>query len=74
MIYLNYPSDREDYRPPEGVDLVQWLADHNLLVSERQPDMQIASTTAIHARVVRSSQSYASNHYFLPDRSNCMGS
>ncbi len=65
VIYFNFPSDREDYRPPEDVNLAQWLVDHYLLIGERQPDLQIAGTTAIHTRQARSPQSYASDHYFF---------
>lgn len=28
VINLSHPNDREDYRPPEGVDLEKWLTDH----------------------------------------------
>lgn len=62
---LSHPSDREDYRPPEGADLAQWLADHNLLGDERLADMTIAGTTAIHLRHDRSPQSYAYDRYFF---------
>jgi len=62
---ISHPSDREEYRPPEDVDLAQWLADHNLLGDIRQPDMQIAGTTAIHLRHDRTPQSYAYDRYFF---------
>ena len=65
VIYVNHPTDREDYRPPEGVDLAQWLTDHNLLVEARQADTQIAGTTAIHTRHDRSPQSYAADTFFF---------
>jgi putative hemolysin len=65
IIFVNHPGDREDYRPPEGADLAQWLTDHNLLPDQRQPDTQIAGTTAIHTRFARSLQSYASDSYYL---------
>lgn len=65
MIYFNHPGDREEYRPPEGVDLAQWLTDHNLLVEARQPDGQIAGTTAIHTRHDRSPQSYAFDTFYF---------
>jgi putative hemolysin len=59
-----HPVDREEYRPPEGVDLLQWLTDHNLLGEVRLPDEQIAGTTAIHFRHERSPQSYADDRYY----------
>jgi len=65
MIYFNHPTDREDYRPPEGVDLPQWLTDHNLLVGERLPDTQIAGVPAVHTRFDRSQQSYAYDTFFF---------
>jgi putative hemolysin len=65
QISISHPSDREDYRPPEGVDLVQWLTDHFLLGDERLPDVQIAGTTAIHLRHERSPQSYADDRYYF---------
>jgi len=65
IIFINHPSDRADYRPPEGADLTQWLTDHNLVVDERQPDMQIAGATAIHTRRSRSPQAFASDSYYF---------
>jgi putative hemolysin len=65
IFYFSHPSDREDYRPPEGADLVQWLTDHYLLADERQPDVQIAGTTAIHTRHARSPQSFADDRYYF---------
>ena len=41
-ISISHPGDREDYRPPEGAGLLQWLTDHNLLGEDRMPDVQIA--------------------------------
>ncbi len=73
MITISAPRDREEYQPPEGADLEQWLADHNLLMTDeqnpaaetRQEDAEIAGTTAIHTRFERSPQSYAYDKYFL---------
>jgi len=64
-ISISYPTDREEYRPPEGTDLPKWLADHNLMGENRLPDVQIAGTTAIHFRHDRSPQSYAMDRYFF---------
>src|SRR4030042_1993699 len=47
---ISAPAAREEYRPPEGVDLFQWLTDHYLVGENRQPDVQIAGLTAIHFR------------------------
>jgi hypothetical protein len=62
---IAHPSDREDYRPPEGTDLVQWLTDHYLLGEARMPDEQIAGTTAIHFRHEASPQSCADDRYYF---------
>ncbi|MBN1666819.1 MAG: DUF333 domain-containing protein [Anaerolineales bacterium] len=62
---ISHPNDREDFRPPEDADLVQWLTDHNLLGDVRLPDVQIAGTTAVHLRHDRSPQSYAYDRYFF---------
>jgi putative hemolysin len=64
-ITISAPNDREDYRPPEGTDLLQWLKDHYLMGEVRKPDAQIAGTTAIHFRHERSPQSFAFDRYFL---------
>ncbi len=64
-IDISHPRDREDYRPPEGVVLLKWLTDHNLLGDTRMPDVQIAGTTAIHLRHERSPQSYAFDRYYF---------
>lgn len=73
VIYVSHPSDREEYRPPAGVDLEGWLVDHNLLAPDaqqptaeiRQPDVQIAGTRAIHTRLGRSPQTYAFDKYYF---------
>ncbi len=73
QITISHPGDREDFRPPEGVDLGKWLTDHNLLMTStqdskgevRQPDLQIAGTTAIHTRLSRSPQTYAYDKYYF---------
>jgi putative hemolysin len=62
---ISAPNDREEYHPPVGTDLLQWLTDHYLLGEERMPDEQIAGTTAIHFRHARSPQSYADDRYYL---------
>ena len=72
-INISHPTDREDYRPPEGADLEKWLIDHNLLMAGagqptgevRQADTQIAGTRAIHTRHARSPQSYAYDKYMF---------
>jgi putative hemolysin len=65
LFTISHPSDREEYRLPVDVNLEQWLMDHNLLGDMRQPDVQIAGTTAIHLRHDRSPQSYAYDRYFF---------
>jgi putative hemolysin len=66
QITISHPRDRDDYRPPEGADLRQWLTDHFLMGDdERLPEVQIAGTTAIHLRHERSPQSYAFDRYYF---------
>jgi len=65
---IAHPGNLEEYRLPEGVDLMQWLTDHNMLGEEQLSDMQIAGTTAIHFRHARSPQSYAFDTYYLANR------
>ena len=60
-----HPIDREEYRPPENVDLMLWLTDHYLAGENRMPDEQIAGITAIHYRHEASPQSYAADQYFF---------
>jgi putative hemolysin len=62
---IAHPSDREEYRPPAGADLFQWLSEHNLLGEERLADEQIAGKTAIHFRHAASPQSYAFDQYYF---------
>jgi putative hemolysin len=64
-IGISHPRDREEYRPPEGTDLLKWLTDHNLLGEVQSQSIQIAGTTAIHFRHERSPQSYAFDSYFF---------
>jgi putative hemolysin len=62
---IAHPKDRPEFQLPAGVDLEQWLSDHNLLGENRQPDEQIAGTTAIHFRHEASPQSNAFDQYFF---------
>jgi putative hemolysin len=62
---ITHPSNREEYRPPVGVDLSQWLTDHHLVGEKRLAEVQIAGTTAIHFRHERSPQSYADDRYYF---------
>ena len=65
QITISHPQDREDYRPPEDADLLQWLTDHNLLGENRGDDIQIAGTIALHFRHERSPQSYAFDTFYF---------
>ena len=65
FITISHPGDREEYRPPEGADLEQWLVDHYLVGENRQPDLTIAGVPAIHYRHERSPQSYADDRYYF---------
>jgi hypothetical protein len=62
---IAHPSDRPEFRPPEGIDLLQWLTDNYLVGENRQPDQSIAGTPAIHFRHERSPQSPADDKYFF---------
>jgi uncharacterized protein len=62
---ISHPGDREEFRPPQGVDLERWLTDHYLVGEKRMPDAQIAGTLAIHYRHERSPQSYADDRYYF---------
>ncbi|HWQ83950.1 MAG TPA: DUF333 domain-containing protein [Anaerolineales bacterium] len=65
MFTISHPADRTEYRPPEGVDLEQWLSEHYLVGENRQPDLTIAGVPAIHYRHERSPQSYADDRYYF---------
>ena len=65
MITLSHPADREEYRPPQGVDLAKWLVEHDLLGDRRMPDTRIAGVLAVHVRFDRSPQSYAYDRYYF---------
>jgi putative hemolysin len=70
---LSHPSDREEYLPPQGADLQQWLTDHYLLMpgggqaptEVRLADVSIAGVPAIHTRLARSEQTFAYDKYFF---------
>jgi putative hemolysin len=62
---ISHPGDREEFRPPQDVDLFQWLTDHYLVGEKRMADTQIAGELAIHYRHDRSPQSYADDRYFF---------
>jgi putative hemolysin len=64
-ISISHPRDVEAFRPPKGVDLLQWLTDHYLLGANRKPDAYIAGSVAIHFRHDRSPQSYAFDTYLF---------
>lgn len=65
QITISHPTDREDYRLPEGADLAAWVAEHHLMADDRLEDVQIAGTTALHGRHDRSPQSYAYDRYIF---------
>ncbi|MDO9085036.1 MAG: DUF333 domain-containing protein [Anaerolineaceae bacterium] len=65
VIMIAHPQDREEYRPPEGSDLEEWLADHNLIDAETYDVIEIAGTTAVHTRFVSGGQSYNYDHYYF---------
>lgn len=62
---ISHPGDREEFRPPEDIDLFQWLTDHYLVGENRQPDTQIAGELAVHFRHDRSPQSPAADRYYF---------
>ncbi|HSM24589.1 MAG TPA: DUF333 domain-containing protein [Anaerolineaceae bacterium] len=65
IIMIAHPQERGEYRPPEGADLEQWLADHNLIDSENYELMEIAGITALHTRIESGGQSYNFDHYYF---------
>lgn len=65
LFSIAHPDDREEYRPPEGADLVQWLTEHNLLGDVRMADTQIAGYSVVHLHHERSPQSYAGDRYYF---------
>jgi len=62
---ISHPAGREEFRPPEGSNLEEWLTRHHLLGEKRMPDETIAGTTAVHFRHERSPQSYADDRYYF---------
>lgn len=62
---ISHPGDREEFRPPQDVDLEQWLIDHYLVGEKRMPDTQIAGTLAIQYRHDRSPQSPAADRFYF---------
>lgn len=66
MIMIAHPQDREEYRPPEGTDLVEWLTGYYLLGGKTYDIMEIAGTTAVHTRFdTNSGQSNNFDHYYF---------
>ncbi|MBE0684779.1 MAG: DUF333 domain-containing protein [Anaerolineaceae bacterium] len=66
MIMIAHPQDREEFRPPVGSDLEQWLTDHNLIDAETYDLMEITGNTAVHTRFNSiSGQSYNFDHYYF---------
>ena len=63
--YVSFLTDREDWRPPVGTDLAQWITDHSFSVDKRAADAQIAGELAIHTRFERSQQAFAADRYFF---------
>jgi len=62
---INLPAGREDWRVPQGADLVNWLSENNLLADPLAADVQIAGELAIHTRFDRSQQAYAADRYYF---------
>jgi hypothetical protein len=68
QITISHPADLPEFRPPEGVDLEQWLTDHSMMGDTRMADGEIGGTTAVHLRHDRSPQSYAYDRYYFARR------
>lgn len=65
-IWIDHPSGREEFHPPEGAPLAEYLEEHYLaLAGERQPDLRIAGSEAVHTRQEGSPQSYAADRFFF---------
>lgn len=65
VIFIAHPNDREDYLPPEDVDLFTWLTEHNLLDGEVLDEPEIGGSNAIHTRIESAGQSYHFDHYYF---------
>lgn len=65
LFSIAHPDDREEFRPPEGADLAQWLEQHYLMGETRMADVQIAGYSAVRLHHERSPQSYASDRYYF---------
>jgi putative hemolysin len=65
MIFFNHPGDRREYLVPEGIDLVDWLSQNNMLMEDRLPDRMIAGENAIHLRQVTGEQAFPSDQFFF---------
>jgi putative hemolysin len=73
MFFIGHAPDRAEFRPPQDVDLQQWLIAQGLLAPESEtppgedPQVQrrIGGVPAVHTRLERGQQSYASDQYFF---------
>jgi len=74
VIFVNHPGDRDEFRPPAGVELYQWLLDHNLVAPPgndpaigevRLEDTVIAGLPAVHTRYQSSPQTYAFDKFYF---------
>jgi putative hemolysin len=65
QITISHPSELPEFRPPEGMDVEQWLTERSMMGDTRLPDVEIGGTKAVHLRHERSPQSYAYDRYFF---------
>jgi putative hemolysin len=65
MISIAHPQSRQDFQPPVGTDLFDWLFEHNLLGAERLADVDLVGTRAVHLHHDRSPQSFAFDQYYF---------
>lgn len=69
VIFIAHPQDHEEFRPPEGADLEDWLVKHYPLDAETYDIMQIAGNRAVHTRFdTNSGQSYNFDHYYFANK------
>ena len=62
---VSHLGNQADFQFSEGLDLSQWLIDHNLYVGQPQTDREIADTSAIHTRFQEGQQSFANDRYYF---------
>jgi hypothetical protein len=67
-VFMVQHYDSDFYHPPAGVDLQQWLTDHNISYDAIDTDLEIAGLTAVHiSREAGPGWSVEDMFYFIKD-------